>query len=748
MAKKLTIKTVSGTTTVIVPSKQDVSEQIKEESQLKSLVFNTQNELEQWILNGTIEHDGYLPSDLQIGQNLYTIPNDEPDFWVKSTPVTSMSNLEIIGSEIDGIIPSLPYAQLDTVNVDDEMYVYDGSSKKVTKDKLLSFRPHFNRYTVEYRDRPHFSGYPYTSFGGGATFNGRELYVQRSGKFHSSTSNPSDWGVIVMYERMEDGSFNPSIVDIDYASLDGEARDVNLSVSPDGKYLYLKFFTNAGVTGVYSGYLVVYDKTLTQVGFIKIVDNDDWVVWGNTLKTPNGYLLTASYTAISKPSKVGIYRSTAPVNDDYSSVTFEKVAEITQNDITESTLGYWRDKLVMVSRREYYSGNSLYYETSNLEGDSGWSSLENIGHIVYAPCIKPYNDEPALLVSGTLRVNSNLRQPMILARKWQGGWTNPSVIDKDMEDYGGYTSLVPNRYGYGIMYYDDTTPRTTLYFKDVNVDTYLPEYKKWLMDSENYINYINSKGFYRVRIFNDDNKLVSTQIIYEGEKLMKPNTEGFLYYYNTWDAFKYNDTIIKDIDLTQRTMIPPRYVQTTVEDFDSNGNYIGTEEYIILPAEKSSGYKITNINVKGVATNGDYLTNTSEMFRDNNSLYLELDYLNTSNVTDMSYMFRNSQSMDLDLNNFDTSNVTNMGQMLRNTQATTLNLSSFDTSNVTDMQSMFRESKATILDLSSFDTSNVTNMSQMFNNAQATIGYARTQTDADRFNSSSAKPASLTFIVK
>lgn len=30
MAKKLTIKTVSGTTTVIVPSKQDVSEQIKE----------------------------------------------------------------------------------------------------------------------------------------------------------------------------------------------------------------------------------------------------------------------------------------------------------------------------------------------------------------------------------------------------------------------------------------------------------------------------------------------------------------------------------------------------------------------------------------------------------------------------------------------------------------------------------------------------------------------------------------------
>ena len=54
--------------------------------------------------------------------------------------------------------------------------------------------------------------------------------------------------------------------------------------------------------------------------------------------------------------------------------------------------------------------------------------------------------------------------------------------------------------------------------------------------------------------------------------------------------------------------IPARYVQTTTADFDASGNYIGTEEYIILPADKPSGYKIVNLNVKGVATNGDYLT--------------------------------------------------------------------------------------------------------------------------------------------
>ena len=51
-------------------------------------------------------------------------------------------------------------------------------------------------------------------------------------------------------------------------------------------------------------------------------------------------------------------------------------------------------------------------------------------------------------------------------------------------------------------------------------------------------------------------------------------------------------------------------------------------------------------------------------------------------------------------------------------------------------------------DLSSFDTSKVTNMSGMFSYSKATIGYARTQTDADKFNSSSSKPSKLVFVVK
>ena len=67
---------------------------------------------------------------------------------------------------------------------------------------------------------------------------------------------------------------------------------------------------------------------------------------------------------------------------------------------------------------------------------------------------------------------------------------------------------------------------------------------------------------------------------------------------------------------------------------------------------------------------------------------------------------------------------------------------------IVSMSYMFMYSKATNLDLSSFDTSNVISMGNMFSGSKATTGYARSQEDADRFNASSNKPDTLTFIVK
>ena len=116
--------------------------------------------------------------------------------------------------------------------------------------------------------------------------------------------------------------------------------------------------------------------------------------------------------------------------------------------------------------------------------------------------------------------------------------------------------------------------------------------------------------------------------------------------------------------------------------------------------------------------------------------------------TDMSYMFAFCQATTIDLSSFDTSNVTDMYNMFYKCQATTIDLSSFDTSNVTDMRCMFDKCQATALDLSSFDTSNITDMSYMFASCQATTGYARTQAEANGFNTSLGKPAGLTFVVK
>ena len=153
--------------------------------------------------------------------------------------------------------------------------------------------------------------------------------------------------------------------------------------------------------------------------------------------------------------------------------------------------------------------------------------------------------------------------------------------------------------------------------------------------------------------------------------------------------------------------------------------------------------------IKGLENfNTSKVTNMSNMFSYSKVTTLDLSNFNTSNVTNMASMFAGTNVASLDLSNFDTSKVTNMASMFADTKVTSLDLSSFDTSKVTNMKYMFYNSKATSLDLSSFDTSSVTDMNSMFSSSAATTGYARTQSDADRFNASSSKPSALTFVVK
>ena len=142
------------------------------------------------------------------------------------------------------------------------------------------------------------------------------------------------------------------------------------------------------------------------------------------------------------------------------------------------------------------------------------------------------------------------------------------------------------------------------------------------------------------------------------------------------------------------------------------------------------------------------VTDMDYMFDGISATTLNLSGLDTSSVTSMAYMFAYSAVTALDLSSFNTSDVTDMDNMFHNSAATSLDLSSFDTTNVSNMSGQFQNSIVTILDLSSFDTSNTTYMNMMFADAHATIGYARTQADANKFNTSLNKPATLTFVVK
>ncbi len=156
--------------------------------------------------------------------------------------------------------------------------------------------------------------------------------------------------------------------------------------------------------------------------------------------------------------------------------------------------------------------------------------------------------------------------------------------------------------------------------------------------------------------------------------------------------------------------------------------------------------KTTSVDLSSFNTSN--VINMNNMFSRSSLTSLDLSGFDTSNVTNMANMFTGTSIESLDLKNIDTKNVVSMSGMFSYSKIESVDLSSFNTSKVTDMSWMFYDTQVASLDLSNFDTSNVTNTGSMFYNAKATTGLARTQVDADKFNSSSNKPSGLTFKVK
>lgn len=188
-------------------------------------------------------------------------------------------------------------------------------------------------------------------------------------------------------------------------------------------------------------------------------------------------------------------------------------------------------------------------------------------------------------------------------------------------------------------------------------------------------------------------------------------------------------------------------------DADGEFRYIGSKPYVAVPHE-IKGVPVTSYkdmfrgtDVRGVYSDNSDITSMNGMLREAHNL--EEVLLETSNVQDMGLMFAKIDTDTLDLSNLETTGVNSFLNMFWDAKISELIVPNFDTTSTEDLSQMFMSAVIGVLDLSSFDITDTAKLDMMFYNVTTSpIGYAKTQADADRLNSSLMKPEGLTFIVR
>ena len=298
--------------------------------------------------------------------------------------------------------------------------------------------------------------------------------------------------------------------------------------------------------------------------------------------------------------------------------------------------------------------------------------------------------------------------------------------------------------------------------------------------------------------YNYDGKLTTQRIMLASRTLTSDKEEDMIIYYKTARGIWIDALTGHEVTPTQKLNISTvdliNQKNDNMEVYLSSGT-VSNQKIKQLAGNANATYSTidenitkfireTNVNniPNGVIGNSNYLISASDSYKpiyawynngviyyysedsiiylnsNSNSMFsrltkiveIDVSSFNTSKVTSMSGMFSGCSSLtSLDLISFDTSKVTDMSSMFDSCRSlSNLRLSSFNTSNVTDGMFLGCES-LTGLDLSSFDTSKVTNMASMFASCGSiTTAWARTSSDAVRFNASSYKPTTFTFVVK
>lgn len=329
-----------------------------------------------------------------------------------------------------------------------------------------------------------YKGYEYCAFSGGAMFAGKEVYASRIAHQHATPVDVSRYGDIELFIRDQDGEWETKTIPVgsNVKANIGELRDPFLSVSRNGKYLFLSSFTTKNINiesnSVYNSVLMVIDETLNVVDVLIDTFNDNTLIaWGSVLETPSGHLLKVSYNTVS-PYKASLYRSNEVFNGTVHDMTFTKISDIYTSSTdkpSETSIGYYKGKLYAIMRNDAGSLDTKLSVCDDLEGLSNWSEPISLNEQLHAPILLPYCSSEHLLFAAS-KPQDDTRSPIIGFIDVSNGRIIAEGEIAQNTGYGGYTALVKlSEDNYGIMYYDDYNwSETSLYYKLITLRRVIP----------------------------------------------------------------------------------------------------------------------------------------------------------------------------------------------------------------------------------------------------------------------------------
>ena len=359
----------------------------------------------------------------------------------------------------------------------------------VLKNAILTMADPERRHTIKSKGAA-LDGFTHCAFPSMCIFAGKEIIAYRASMSHYTPDDPANWGGVMLDTRDAEGNWTHlGLLDASSVSFNGELRDPKLSVSRDGKTLFLSCFTTyrkeeAPTVDVHDNVIFALNESLEITGGF-VETEAQQVLWGNVLETPEGHLIVAAYEVDSNYG-VKLYRSTAPYSGDISQVTFSATTLLDDGSGQEPTIGYLNDRYLICLIRIPRAGAKLTY-TENLEGDSGWTTPKApVGDVIlHAPVLLPYWKGEYLPFSGAEYISETgyRKTVMGLIQFDPTNETNPAkwkikeYVQPDMIYYSGYCGMTYlGGYEFDLVYYHESSSgygvlnaQTDVWYKRVNL---------------------------------------------------------------------------------------------------------------------------------------------------------------------------------------------------------------------------------------------------------------------------------------